>query len=243
MRSVSELETLLHKYSIDLCGPPVPHMKEVGGYYVFVKVVYGKSGRRIPSEGKLREIRDSVSESGFSVNFITVEETDGDNFDDLRILLNRRYGENIRNVFLTRSPNVKWIVWIEMNNMAGDELQSSIQSTVHDYMRLCELNLRDIVFVGNQNLPTPTAILRTLRILAPASPETIEKALAQRGFVVPNQTWLNQKLDRIRKVGLVVRRKDGRYFLSVTGLSSLGTSKGREGADVRRALAVWKILQ
>lgn len=243
MPSADELRILLENYSVDLCGPVIQYMDEGSGYYAFVNVNYRRNGRRTPSDRKLKMIREAVLKSGYNVNFVIVEEKDEDNHIDLRILLNRRYDDKIRNAFLTRAPNAKWNVWIEIDYMVDDELQSSIQSTVRDYMRLCELTVGDIIFIGNVNYPTFTAILRTLRTLAPASPENLREALRQRGFFVPDQMWLNRVLDRIRKARLVVRRKDGRYFLSGRSLSSLGTSKGREGADVRRALAVSKDLQ
>ena len=243
MPSAKELELLLMEFAVDLGGPVVPHMDEGSSFYAFVKVKYGRDDRRSPSEGKLKGIRDTVLELGYNVNFVTIDERDGDDYADLRKLLNRRYGDKVRNVFLTRAPNAKWVVWIEIGSMVEDALQSSIQSLIYEYMKLCELALSDIVFVGNLNFPTSTAILRTLRTLAPASPESLREALEHRRFFVPDQTWLNRALDRIRKSGLVIRRKDGRYFLSVRSLSSLGTSKGRDGADVRRALAVSKNLQ
>ena len=242
MPSPKELRLLLEEEGIDLAGPVVSHTDEESNYYAFVKVKYGGNGRRYPSESKLKKVSEVAFESGYAVSFVAVGESEGDNYADFYILLNRKYGDKIRNVFLTRVPKAKWVVWIEISGMVEEVLESSIRSTISDYMRMCEMELSDAVFVEDLNCPTPTAILRTLRTLAPASPENLREALEQRMFFVPDQLWLNRTLDRIRKAGFVVRRKDGRYFLSVKSLSSLGSSKSRDSADVRRALATSKHL-
>ena len=242
MPSPKELRLLLEEKGIVLAGPVVSHTDEESDYYVFVKVKYGGNGRRYPSESKLKRVSEAVFELGYNLSFVAVGESEEDNYADLCILLNRRYGDKIRNVFLTRASKAKWVVWIEIGGMVEKVLQSSIRSTISDYMQICEMELSDVVFVEDLNYPTPTAILRTLRTLAPASPENLREALEQRMFFVPDQLRLNRTLDRIRKAGFVVRRKDGRYFLSVKSLSSLGSSKGRDSADVRRALATSKHL-
>ena len=237
-----ELKLLLEKKGIDLVGPVVSHTDEENNYYAFVKVKYGTNGRRYPSESKLKKVSEAASEYGYIVSFVAVGESEGDNYADLYMLLNRKYVDKIRNVYLARAPKAKWVVWIEIGGVMDEVLESSIRSTISDYMQICDMDLSDVVFVEDLNCPTPTAILRTLRIYAPANPEDLREALEQRMFFVPDQIWLNRMLDRIRKAGFVVRRKDGRYFLSVKSLSSLGSSKGRDSADVRRALATSKHL-
>ena len=64
------------------------------------------------------------------------------------------------------------------------------------------------------------------------------EALAKKQFAVPNRVWLNHALDRLRKAGAVIRKKDGKFILTLKGLSSLGTLKNRLSPDVVRALAI-----
>ena len=237
-----ELESLLEELGIELAEPVVSHMGEPNRFFAFVKLVYGKGSRRSPSQSRINAVRKVALEAGYNVDLVPVDERSEDNYPDLWILLSRKYGEKVRNVFLTYAGSGEWIVWVEVDGELEDTQRDEIESTVSEYMAISDTKVREVTFVGDFNLPTLTAILRHLRVLAPVNPERLKEALEERQFFVPDQRWLNRTLDRIRKAGFVVRRKDGRYFLSVKSLSSLGTSKGRESADVRRALALSKRL-
>lgn len=242
MLSAKALEILIEGLGIELAGPVVSHVDEPNRFYAFVKISYGQDGRKFPNKRKITSIRDAALESGYSVELVPVDERSEGSYPDLRILLNRKFGDQVRNVFLTYVSKAEWVAWVEMDGAIEDTLQDEIESTISEYLRLFDMKINKVSFVGDLNLPTLTAILRILRVLAPACSERLGEELQTRGFFVPNPRWLNHTLDRIRKAGFVIRRKDGRYFLSIKSLSSLGTSKGRESADVQRALAVWKNL-
>ena len=243
MLSAKALEMLIEGQGIELAGPVVSNVDEPNQFYAFVTISYGEGGRKFPDRRKLSSIREKALESGYSVELVPVDEREDGSYPDLRILLNRKFGDQVRNVFLTHVSKAERIAWVEIDGTMEDTRQDAVESTISEYLQMFDSKITKVSFVGDLNLPTLTAILRILRTFAPASSERLGEELQTRGFFVPNQRWLNHSLDRARKAGFVVRRKDGRYFLSTRSLSSLGTSKGRESADVRRALAVSKNLQ
>ena len=238
MPNTDELKLRLEETGLNLAGPVVLHFDDEETYYAFVKVKYVGNGKIDPSNRKLERIRRCVVTSGYNINFVSVREDDEFDYSTLNTILDRKYNKVISNVFLTRSFNSKWLVWVEIASELDETLKSGIQSTITNFMKMYDLASSEIVFVGEKNYPTPTAILRTLRTIAPASSECLRKDLEKRNFFVPDQTWLNRELDKVRKAELVVRRKDGGFFLSVKCLNGLGSSTDRNSADVRRALAI-----
>ncbi len=114
--------------------------------------------------------------------------------------------------------------------------KSQIHLAISEFSDLIGFKAVGVSFTDSENTPTPTAILKVLRINAPCSAEALRALLKEGGLTVPNVVWLNHALDRMRKAGLVVRSKNGDFFVSLSGLSRLGTAKTRQSPDILRAL-------
>ena len=53
---------------------------------------------------------------------------------------------------------------------------------------------------------------------------------------MPSEGWMAHMADSLRKSGLVVRLKSGKYALSLAGLMALGSAKNAKSPDISRLL-------
>ena len=238
MIKADDLQHLLKKEGVDLAGPVVQQSPEENRYYAFVKLNRNRSGHELQNKKELDRLRQLALQKGYEVELIAVDEKDRGGHSDLLRLLRLRYGDSVRNVFFSGPPGLAKIVWVEMEDVNNRMPRRDIESIISRYLVLYKIAIRDIVFVGNANVPSVTAILRTVRKHAPVDPIHLAQELEDNGFLIPDERWLGRKLDRLRRAGQIVRRGDGRYFLSVESLSGLGTSRRRNSADVQRLLAL-----
>lgn len=180
-----------------------------------------------------RELR----ELGYEIQFISAGRPEAHIDTDYKVMLMITYPDEIRNSFVSLETGGANI-WIEPKVLLSKELETSVRAKTFNFFQHLKIEIKSIQITTNNRIPTDTFLLKTLREISPASLESIKDSLDQRSFSVPNETWLNHTLDRLRKKGLVVRKRSGQYFLSYRALSKLGTSKDRNSPDVRRALAL-----
>jgi len=235
MPSKGELYDLLVKQGLDMAGPLVSHPEDESNYIAFVRIKVDQKGQKSPGSRALSQVTKQVAESGYSVSFVAVSDG-GNDFDaTLKSVLFAKFGDRIRNTFAS-FVNQQTEVWIEPKAQLSLQAKNQIKEAVSEFAELIGFDVVGISFTDSENTPTPTAILKALRISAPCSAESLRKVLEERGFTVPNVVWLNHTLDKMRKAGLLVRSKNGDFFLSLSGLSRLGTSKSRQSPDILRAL-------
>ena len=91
---------------------------------------------------------------------------------------------------------------------------------------------------SDEELPSTAAILRELKITAPALPIELAQSLKAKDFQIPSVLWLESKLDSIRRRQYAIRREDGCYVLTEGGLNMVPHGRGPQGSDVARALAL-----
>ncbi|QDG74463.1 hypothetical protein FJ695_00435 [Labrenzia sp. PHM005] len=239
MPNIKELEDTLSSKGIELAGPIVVNNTDLDEYFVFVNSKLDKSRKRSPSSHTLNQISQMYKDSGATVSFVIVE-GDRDNIDSsLKTMLFGRFPEMVRNSFASIS-NTKADVWIEPKRSLTETEINSITKSINEFLDFLRIELKSANFTQTEYTPTPIAILRTLRLIAPCELQTLVAALESKHFNVPNSVWMNHTLDKMRKAGTVVRRKDGEYFLSLRGLHILGSDKHRHSPDVARALAQTK---
>jgi hypothetical protein len=221
---------------IDNASEPIPDPDVASRYFVFIQIQRDKEGRQNPTNKLLGDLHRQLSDQHIDVQFILSEADQDDVLATIKTVVFRAFPDAIRNVFIGHEGN-KITVWIEPKH-AGLAIEDDLQKTVHDTLKLMGYHASKINFTTSEeySLPTPTAVLRTLRIMAPASVEALKAELTRKGFSVPDERWLNHLLDRLRKAGKVVRQRNGELILTLEGLSALGTSKNKKSADVARAL-------
>jgi hypothetical protein len=233
----------LYKILVDkgliLAGPIVELPDDDEGYVVFIQVQVDKNGRRKPSSRAIANLTDILETQNYRVTIIAVEEGNNDYDVTLKAILLRQFGSEIRNSFGS-FQNGRLDVWIEPKIRLADDVKDNVVNAVSSFAGLIGFKIRAVSFTDAEDVPTPTAILKSLRIRAPCNVDTLQNALAGRGLTVPNVVWLNHALDKLRKSGLVVRTQHQEYFLSLEGLSRLGTSKNSRSPDVLRTLDLAK---
>lgn len=239
MSDVDTIEKFVRSKDLVLAGPIVSSRESDVAHFVFVKAVFGRDGGRVPSAHALKRILDDARVLGYNLTFVVVDGDRSDLDSSLKTMLFGKFPDKIRNSFASVVKNVS-DVWIEPKQNLTSTDVSEIDSAIKEFFNFMDITTKSVNITQIENIPTSTAILKALRIVAPCNLSELRAELQRRKFTVPNEVWLSHALDKLRKHGSIVRKKTGEYFLSLKGLSALGTQKNRSSADVVRALALAK---
>lgn len=237
MAKKEHLEALLDAKGITLAGPIVFSQDEHPTYFAFIKAKIDADGRREPTSFALNQLSTKALEEDIRVSFVLIDGERDDLDGSLKTMLFGKFPEAIRNSFSTFVGKTA-DVWIEPKQALSADQRAEIESSISSFLEFLNFSIKSINITQTENIPTPTALLRTIRICAPCSADEIEVALGEKKFSVPNRVWLNHALDKLRKSGAIIRKKNGHFILTLNGISSLGTSKNRLSPDVVRALAI-----
>lgn len=157
----------------------------------------------------------------------------------LRAVLKHEFPNLVSDVYVSFATNTAAVVWIESKTVidpqAIDQLKSRATSELGEFGVRCQAF--EIVL---PQLPEPStiAILRSVKVHAPASLEAVNQDVLRRGFSCPSEKWLSHKLDVARKRGLVLRDQDGRFLLTAEGLEVVPWSRTASSSDVDRMLSL-----
>lgn len=232
-----ELEALLLEKGVALAGPIVTNQDEDPIYLAFVRAKISPDGRREPSSFALNSISKQVLELGVRLSFVLIDGERDDLDGSIKTMLLGKFPEIIRNSFSTFTGKTADI-WIEPKQVLDASQRTEIESSISSFLGFLNLTAKSVNITQSENIPTPTALLRIVRVLAPCSVDEIIDVLSKKDFAVPNRVWLNHAMDKLRKSGVLVRKKNGQFILTLKGLTSLGTSKNRLSPDIARALAI-----
>jgi hypothetical protein len=228
---------MLREKGVVLAGPIVSTLEHNTTYLVFVKAKILADGRREPTSFTLNSITKAAVEIGFRVSFVIIDGDREDLDSSIKTMLVGKFPELVRNSFSTFNGKLA-DVWIEPKQVLETTHRAEIESAIATFLSFLDVTAKSVNFTQAENVPTPTALLRSIRVLAPCSVDEIASALEEKEFTVPNGVWLNHAMDKLRKSGFVTRKKNGQFILSLKGLTTLGTSKNRLSSDVTRALAI-----
>jgi hypothetical protein len=157
----------------------------------------------------------------------------------LNALLKMRYQTVIQNCFTSFLEGDSVDVWLEGATTGTQIPVDNLKLVIQDYLKVFKLKLDVIRWTGlEEQLPSTAAIMRELKTAAPTLPLELAQSLKARDFQIPSVSWLESKLDSIRRRQHAIRREDGRYVLTEGGLNVVPHGKGRQGSDVARALAL-----
>lgn len=187
-----------------------------------------------------QELKPPGKSGRFSV-IVTIR--DAQALDDigiaLRAVLKREFPQVVADVHVSFIDSSAAAVWVESATIADPLVVTEIER-VAGY-ELAEFGVRCQAFdVVAPLLPEPSvmAILRSVKLHAPASLATIVADLEKRGFSCPSSNWLSYKLDGARKRGLVVRDHAGRFALTSEGLDVVPWNRSASSSDVERMLTL-----
>jgi hypothetical protein len=160
----------------------------------------------------------------------------------LTSLLKHRYPNTIQDCFISSLEGAVADVWfagMAKDAIASDKSRRDLKEAVSEYLKLYGTTLRQLHF-GDQepSVPTPIAILKAIKVLAPVDVHKLETVLKTANATLPSASWLWGKLDLLRKQGLILRRHDGQYVATSSGLAVIPHTKSRTSSDVQRALVL-----
>ncbi len=157
----------------------------------------------------------------------------------LRAVLKHEFPVYVSDVHVSFSTSTAAVVWVEAKTIVDanviDQLKSAATRELKEFGVICQAF--DVV-LPQQPEPSTTAILRAVKVHAPASLATVNQDLVRRGFSCPSEKWLSYKLDVARKRGLVLRNQDGRFLLTAGGLEVVPWSRTDSSSDVDRMLSL-----
>jgi hypothetical protein len=157
----------------------------------------------------------------------------------LAALLKLRFPSVAQSCFISSVETGIVEVWLEETEAKVVELPPDMEKAFSEYLRVFGLTLGKIHHTGfDKELPSPLAVLRALKATSPSLPEAISGILEGAGFLVPPKRWMDAKLDWLRKQHLVLRRNDGCYVMTESGLRVIPHGQGSSSSDVQRALAL-----
>lgn len=235
MPSKDEIRDFLHEQGFALAGALISHPEDADGYIAFVEIKVDRNGKKSPGARALSQAAKRAAEAGYNVYFIAIDKGHNDFDSSLKAILFTRFGDSIRNAF-SSFVNRRTEVWIEPKVKISEADKDQIRLAVSEFSNLIGFEMTAVSFTDSENTPTPSVVLKVLRTKSPCSVDALKVLLEERGFTVPNVVWLSHTFDKMRKSGLVVRSKNGEFFLSLSGLSRLGTAKSRQSPDILRAL-------
>jgi hypothetical protein len=132
-----------------------------------------------------------------------------------------------------------WLAGVSKGTIASDKSRNDLKETISEYLKLFGAKLRHLHFGDEEpNVPTPVAILKLIKVLAPVHLQELEGKLKAANATLPSAAWLRGKLDLLRKQGLILRRQDGQYVVTSSGLAVIPHTKTRTSSDVQRALVL-----
>lgn len=157
----------------------------------------------------------------------------------LRAVLKREFPQVVVDVHVSFINSNSAAVWVESAIITDPSVSKEVERATR--RELAEFDVGCQAFdILTPLLPEPSvaAVLRSVKVHAPASLEAIMADLGKRGFSCPSQNWLSYKLDGARKRGLVVRDHAGRFTLTGEGLDVVPKTRTASSSDVERMLAL-----
>lgn len=205
--------------------------------------IHPTSSRNKTSKRQLSFISRAISKK-FDVHaIITIR--DSSSLDDvaagLRAVLKRSFNELVSDVFVSFPSATSAVVWVEIANIVDRSRQKELEELASLTLKSLGITLDAFeVVYPIQPQPSVVAILRAVKMLAPAPVEKILEYLDGRGFTCPSVSWLSSKLDGARKRGFIVRGSVGQFSLTSEGLNVVPRSRSSSSSDVERMLALAK---
>lgn len=207
------------------------------GIFIPVHVTRSADGSMNPKKVDFIRAKSRLQILGFSPEFLLINEGTEDAEHSLRASLLISFPEIVRNVFLSVGT-ANCNVWIDQKRNIDAEERVRINEHVSQFVQLFRLPQASVLSLGDISLPTKFEVLAVIRAKSPINCETLRDVLIERGLTVPSLDWINRQFDALRKSGLVTRRNDRQYVLTLDALQRLGTSKSRRSPDVQRLLAL-----
>lgn len=217
--------------------------------WVPVKAVQSKVGKGGTSYRQMAYLRRRAkAELGIDIVFlIQMDEQHEEIEGGLRALLESRFPGSFSECFISFSHADLVDVWIDAADSTEhypSYTQAAVETAMAQYLGLYFFKIHHVFWARpSTSVPSLMAILRTVKVLAPATLSDVAKHLENKGlFMVPSHKWVRHQLDRLRRQGLIVCDRDDTCALTERGLSLVPSGRGRASSDVEHALALTRRL-
>lgn len=206
-------------------------------FVAFVDVQRDSENRQVPSNKLLNRIKEEILNEGATLEFVLTDAAQQDIEAGFRASMLHSFGDVVRNAFLTLDGK-KAVAWIAPKVRIQADVIPNIEERTRTFLSNYELDLAALEFTSDANLPGKLVCLQVARLKSPVAVPELTQALIDKGFTVPSENWTSRVLDGLRKSGLVIRQKSGKYVVTLAGLKALGTQKNRRSPDIGRMLAL-----
>lgn len=231
--------SILQKNGISLAGAVIDIPNTRVGIFIPAHVNRSSDGTLSPAKKAFLLAKQQIELIGYEPEFLFVNERTEDAEHSLRSSLLVNFPETVRNVFLSVDTS-RSNVWVDQKRFIEGVEWTRIEDHVLKSLQLFRLPPPVISSLSQISLPTRFELLAVIRLAAPVDCEALRNALIERDLTVPSLDWINRQFDLLRKSGLIVRRGDRHYVLTLDALQRLGTRKDRRSPDVQRLLALAK---
>ncbi|POZ50479.1 hypothetical protein [Methylovulum psychrotolerans] len=155
-------------------------------------------------------------------------------------MLNRKFHDQIVSLYVSFKNESMVDAFIEASNLTS-QLESDVSKHFKKILEDADLKIGIIYWLSSpSDLPSLPAILRALKILQPINLQTMA-AHMQESYKSVSDRWLRNKLDQLRKKGLVIWQKDSEtYTITNMALRFVPAGTKRNSSDIERALALGK---
>jgi len=170
---------------------------------------------------------------------VTAGEREADIESGLCALVRKVFSKREAQAFITCAPDGRTDVWLDTTAPSGLDAQvlvTHVNELLGDYLVKVGLRLHHVYWQGSL-IPSSANVLRTVKVLGPASADDIAQYLEGKGYSSIPGRWLKSQLDGLRRRGFIAWHDD-KYIITASGLSLLPRSRGRTGSDVERTLVL-----
>lgn len=227
-----------HDFIVDVRYRPSDDMILI---YIPQEKIVEKARKGFISHRQLVFLEKQISSThGKSVDIVVMQ---GEGHQELETglyqILNRKFNDKIIALYISFVGERRVNAWIEI-----DKSIEGVREEIHGHLLniLGEANIElDAVswVITQAELPSMFALLRKIKVHQPANLQELERILLQ-DYSSASDKWLNNKLDLLRKKGLVRREKNGCYVLSAMALTIIPAGTRYSSSDIERALALGK---
>lgn len=236
MSSRVYIRELVERNGIEPIGPIVDDPDVQNGFLIFVRMVNDGDGAK-PSASQISRTLTAAKESGSFIKFAYINDKEAILNSAVNDMLKKKHDSHYENAVVSLSAS-EASVFVETSDDTTNEDQEAIQGSILELLGYMQVENLQIQFSRSLKLPTATTCLAVVRRYAPVTTEGITRILQARGFDRPTDGWTSKTLDGLRKKGMVYRRPDKNFIMTLKGLRATGTSRSRLSPDVVRALAL-----
>lgn len=217
-------------------GLPVHNPDKPNSYLIFLKLSYDKDGNAVPSKRKTDMALKHLADKGIEATVALLDEKASDLNRAVAALLAEKFSASVQSSVVSLGRG-EGLISINLSDGVGDAEIAEVEQAVRDFLKLLGITTLNFIFSTPLPTATVTAFIGMLRKHAPVSLDELRQELVEAGFEQPTKAWMKRTLDRWRKKGVLFRRSDERFVLTLAGLNQFGTKRSRTSPDVTRALA------